>query len=165
MRIGFITPTLHTLGPRWQRDPQIVKLAVPTISGYLYEHGYHDIRQYDFEVEIFELEAKEPGRLNLKVFFDDDNVDSYLRGDEVPEIDAQVELILSTLEVEEADVYALSTASVLEIYADMHACGNINLCLIHELKARYPDCAAIVGGLQISPDSLQRGHANHRPLQ
>ena len=88
-----------------------------------------------FEVEIFELEAREPGRLNLKVFFDDDQVDTYLHGEEVSEIDEQVELILSTLEVEEADVYALSTASVLEIYADMHACGNINLCLIHILKA------------------------------
>jgi len=156
MRIGFITPTLHTLGPRWQRDPQIVKLAVPTISGYLYEHGYREIRQYDFEVEIFDLEAKEPGRLNLRVFFDDDDVNAYVQGEDKPEIEAQVELILHTLEVEEADVYALSTASVLEIYADMHSCGNINLCLIKKLKDLYPNCTTIVGGLQISPDSLQR---------
>jgi hypothetical protein len=45
MRIAFITPTFHTLGPTWRRDSQIVKLAAPQIAGALVANGYHDIRQ------------------------------------------------------------------------------------------------------------------------
>ena len=39
-RIAFITPSFHTLGPTWRRDPQIIKLATPQISGALIANGY-----------------------------------------------------------------------------------------------------------------------------
>ena len=152
MRVAFFTPTFHTLAPTWRRDMQVVKLAAPQIAGALYANGIEDLRQYDFEVEIFELERTRPGTLNLRVYFDDANVDRFLQDDH-PEIRAQTQLILDTFGVEEADVFALSCASVLEIYADMHAVGNLNLCLSKLLKERWPKCTTILGGLKISPDS------------
>src|SRR6185295_7336712 len=104
MRIAFITPTFHTLGPTWRRDSQIVKLAAPQIAGALVANGYHDIRQYDFEVQIFTLEWESPGRLNLRAFFDDAAVDRFLTaGDAV--LQEQTDLILETLAVEEADLF------------------------------------------------------------
>ena len=72
MRFAFITPSFHSLGPAWRRDPQIVKLGTPQIAGALFGNGYEDIRQYDFEVEIFDLERTNPGLLNLRAFFDGD---------------------------------------------------------------------------------------------
>jgi radical SAM superfamily enzyme YgiQ (UPF0313 family) len=155
MRVGFFTPTFHTLAPTWRRDPQIVKLAAPTICGALAANGFEDLRQYDFEVEVFDLEREQPGRLNLRVFFDDANVEAFLRDDH-PEIRAQVELLLHVLEVEEADLFAFSCASVLEIYADMHAVANLNLCFTKALKQRWPKCRTMIGGLKISPDSKHK---------
>lgn len=155
MRVGFFTPTFHTLAPTWRRDPQIVKLAAPTICGALAANGFEDLRQYDFEVQVFDLERAEPGRLNLRVFFDDANVEAFLRDDH-PEIRAQVELLLHVLEVEEADLFAFSCASVLEIYADMHAVGSLNLCFTKVLKERWPRCTTMIGGLKISPDSKHK---------
>ena len=155
MRVAFITPTLHSLGQRWQADPQIVKLGAPTIAGFLHARGYSDLRQYDFEVEVFELESRDPGRLNLEAFFDDEAVDRFLTGDDET-IRDQAELIVDALGVEEADIFAFSCSSVLEIYADMHAAGNINLCLCKVLKERFPKCKTVVGGLQMSPDELHR---------
>ncbi len=151
MRVAFVTPTFHTLAPTWRRDPQIVKLAAPQISGALYANGIEVIRQYDFEVEIFDMERRQPGRLNLRAFFDDANVDAYLQGDHA-EVRAQSELILDAFEVEEADLFAFSSSSVLEIYADMHAAGSMILCLSKALKQRFPNCRTAVGGLKISPD-------------
>src|SRR6185369_14556142 len=98
MRIAFITPTFHTLGPTWSRDSQIVKLAAPQICGALYANGYTDIRQYDFEVEIFSLEYELPGRLNLSAFFDDDAVDRFLTSGDA-KLGEQVDLILATLQI------------------------------------------------------------------
>lgn len=155
MRIAFITPSFHTLGPTWRRDPQIVKLAAPQISGALVANGYRDIRQYDFEVQIFKLEYETPGRLNLRAFFDDGAVDRFLQSDDAT-LREQVNLILDTLEVEEADLFAFSCASVLEIYADMHAAANLNLCLAKVLKERFPACKTIIGGLKISPETKHR---------
>lgn len=154
-RIAFVTPSFHTLGPTWRRDMQIVKLAAPQIAGALFANGYTDIRQYDFEVQIFKLEYESPGRLNLRAFFDDTAVDRFLAADDAA-LRAQANLILDTLEVEEADLFAFSCASVLEIYADMHAVANLNLCLAKVLKERFPACKSIVGGLKISPDSKHR---------
>jgi radical SAM superfamily enzyme YgiQ (UPF0313 family) len=155
MRIGFITPSFHTLGPTWRRDPQIAKLAAPQICGALAANGYRDIRQYDFEIEIFRLEWESPGTLNLRAFFDDEAVDRFLTAGD-PVLYAQATLILDTLAVEEADLFAFSCASVLEIYADMHAAANLNLCLATVLKERFPRCKTIVGGLKISPDAKHR---------
>lgn len=154
-RVGFFTPSFHTLGRNWRRDTQIVKLAAPQISGALFANGYRNLRQYDFEVQIFELEMARPGVLDLKVFFDDAAVDRFLAADDIA-LRHQTELILDTLEVEKADLFALSCASVLEIYADMHAAANLNLCVAKVLKERFPDCRTIVGGLKISPDTKHR---------
>src|SRR3954469_17038625 len=82
-RIAFITPSFHTLGPTWRRDLQILKLAAPQIAGALFANGYRDIRQYDFEVQIFQLELEHPGRLDLRAFFDDGAVDRFLTSDEI----------------------------------------------------------------------------------
>ncbi len=155
MRIGFITPSFHTLGATWRRDPQVAKLAAPQICGALFANGHQDIRQYDFEVQIFRLEAESPGRLNLHVFFDDAAVDRFLTSDDAA-IRTQANLILDTLGVAEADLFAFSCASVLEIYADMHAVANLNLCLATVLKERFPGCKTIIGGLKISPDAKHR---------
>lgn len=155
MRIAFITPTFHTLGPTWRRDSQIVKLAAPQISGALVANGYGDIRQYDFEVQIFKLECASPGRLNLRAFFDDAAVDRFLTSADAA-LQDQADLILDTLEVEEADLFAFSCASVLELYADMHAAANLNMCLAKVLKERFPACKTIIGGLKISPDKKHR---------
>jgi len=154
-RTGFITPSFHTLGPTWRKDAQILKLAAPQICGAVFANGYHDIRQYDFEVQIFKLEYESPGRLNLRAFFDDDAVDRFLAADDAA-LRAQTDLILDTLAVEEADLFAFSCASVLEIYADMHAVANLNICLAKVLKERFPACKTIVGGLKISPDTKHR---------
>ncbi len=155
LRIAFITPSFHTLGPTWRRDPQILKLATPQISGALVANGYTRVRQYDFEVEIFAVEADTPGRIDLRVFFDDAAVDRFLTDDD-PTIRAQSNLILDTLRVEEADLFAFSCASVLEIYADMHAVANLNMCLVKVLKERFPACKTVIGGLKISPDTKHR---------
>lgn len=155
MRIAFVTPTFHTLGPTWRRDPQIVKLAAPQICGALFANGYHDLRQYDFEVEIFALERDFPGRLNLRAFFDDAAVDRFLAADDAT-IREQAGLILDTLRVEEVDLCAFSCASVLEIYADMHAAANLNMCLSRVVKERWPGCKTVIGGLKISPDTKHR---------
>jgi len=155
MKVAFITPTFHTLAPTWRRDPQIVKLATPQIAGALFANGLEDLRQYDFEVQVFDLERSKPGTLDLRVFFDDTNVDAFLQSDHSP-IRHQANLILDTLGVEAADLYAFSCASVLEIYADMHAVGNLNLCLGKLLKERHPGCRTLLGGLKISPDSKHK---------
>ena len=164
MRIGFITPSLFCLAPRWQRDPQIVKLAVPTLSGFLRAHGYEDIRQYDFEVQVFDLMRDDPDRLDLTIYFDDTKVDAFLTDDH-PQVRAQSELLVDTLEMEEADVFAFSCASVLEVYADMHTAGNINMCMSKVLKERFPNCKTVVGGYQISPEvrTLAPGWWKSRP--
>lgn len=154
-RIAFITPSFHTLGRIWRRDPQIIKLAAPQISGALYAHGFRNIRQYDFEIQIFKLEYEEPGRLNLRAFFDDAAVDRFLTSDDAT-LREQGNLILDTLEVEEADLFAFSCASVLEIYADMHAAAGLNMCLAKLLKERFPGCKTVIGGLKISPDTKHR---------
>ncbi|MBR57933.1 MAG: hypothetical protein CMH54_07725 [Myxococcales bacterium] len=151
-RIAFITPSLFTLAPTWRRDPQIVKLAAPTLSGFLQTHGYEDIRQYDFEVQVFDLQREQPEELDLTVFFDDDAVDRFLKDDD-PVLRKHTERICDTLEIEEADLFAFSCASALEIYADMHAAGNINMAMSKILKERFPNCKTAVGGLQISPES------------
>jgi radical SAM superfamily enzyme YgiQ (UPF0313 family) len=140
----------------WRRDPQIVKLATPTLSGFMRAHGYDQIRQYDFEVQVFNLEDTDPGRLNLTVFFDDIKVDEFLTKDN-SEIREQAELICDALEIEEAEIYAFSCASALEIMADMHAAGNINICMSKILKERFPNSKTVIGGLQISPESRQQG--------
>ena len=44
-------------------------MAAPQIAGALFANGYREIRQYDFEVQIFQLELEHPGRLNLRAFF------------------------------------------------------------------------------------------------
>jgi len=155
MRIGFITPSFHTLGPTWRRDPQVVKLAAPQICGSLFAHGYRDIRQYDFEIQIFALEYESPGRLNLQRFFDDTAVERFLASDDGVLRD-QANLILDMLAIEEADLFAFSCASVLEIYADMHAVASLNICLATALKERFPSCKTVVGGLKISPDTKHR---------
>lgn len=155
MRIAFITPTLHTLGPIWRRDPQIVKLAAPVLAGAMRAHGYENLRQYDFEIQIFDMEEREPGRLNLQAFFDDAAVDAFIGGDDECEVARQTNLILDTLEVEEADVFAMSCASTIGIYKDIHAAGNINIAMVHALKQRFPNAYAVLGGMQISPDTLQ----------
>lgn len=153
--VAIITPSFHTLGPTWRRDPQIIKLAAPQIAGALFANGYDDIRQYDFEVQIFKLQQESPGRLNLRAFFDDAAIDRFLTADDAT-LREQVNLILDTLEVEEAGMFAFSCASVLEIYADMHAAANLNMCLAKVLRERYPACKTIVGGLKISPDKKHR---------
>ena len=155
MRFAFITPTLHSLGKRWRSDPQIIKLGVPTLSGYLYARGFKDIRQYDFEVEVLDEELRNPGRVNLRAFFDDQAVDRYLKdSDDV--IAQQVDLLFDLFDIQEADVFGLSCATSLQIYADMHATGNICMCLCKGIKKRFPRSTTIIGGLQISPDSEQR---------
>ncbi len=154
-RIGFVIPSFHTLGRTWRRDPQIIKLAAPQISGALVANGYDQIRHYDFENQIFQLELDSPGRLDLRAFFDDEAIDRFLSGDDAA-LREQAVLILDTLEVEEAELYAFSCASVLEIYADMHAVANLNLCLAKVLKERYPNCRTVIGGLKISPDTKHR---------
>lgn len=156
LRIAFVTPTLHTLGPRWRRDPQIVKLAGPTLCGFLYSRGYEHIRQYDFEVQVFQREEEAPGSFPLELYVDDARVDAFLRGEDEPAIRALTERILDALEVEEADLFCFSTASVLELYADMHSAGNINMCLATVLKERHPNCKTAIGGLQISPESKHK---------
>ncbi len=154
-RVAFLTPSFQTLGPTWRRDPQILKLAAPQICGALYANGHRALRQYDFEVQIFKLEYEQPGRLNLRAFFDDASVDRFLTRDDVT-LRQQSNLILDTLEVEEADLFAFSCASVLEIYADMHAVANLILCLAKVLKERFPGCKTVAGGLKISPDTKHR---------
>lgn len=155
LRVGFVIPSFHTLGRTWRRDPQIIKLAAPQISGALVANGYDAIRHYDFENQIFQLELESPGRLDLRAFFDDEAVDRFLGADDAT-LRAQANLILDTLQVEEADLFAFSCASVLEIYADMHAVGNLNLCLAKVLEERYPSCRTVIGGLKISPDTKHR---------
>jgi hypothetical protein len=152
MRIAFVTPTLHTLGPNWRRDPQVVKLAAPTLSGALRSQGYTDLRQYDFEVQVFALEERQPGLLNLRAFFDDAPVDAYMRGEPGTEVEAQVELILDALEIDEADLFAFTCASTIGIYADMHADSNICVALAYGLRKRFPACRSMLGGMQISPE-------------
>lgn len=154
MRIAFITPSLHTLGKSWMRDPQMVKLAAPALSGFLWDNGFTDLRQYDFEVEVFELEKNEPGLLDLRVFFDDADVDEFLQDDN-PDIRFHTELIVDTLGIEEAKLFVMSCSSVLELYADMHCAGNMCLCMAKVLRERYPDSHSFVGGLHISPTTRQ----------
>ena len=158
MKIGFITPSLHTLSSRWREDPQIVKLAVPTLSGYLHERGYTDIRQYDFELQLADLERSAPGAIDLRHYFDDTAVDRFLGGSDA-ELGPELERMLAALEVEPAELFGLSCASALGRYAEMHATGNLCLCLARALKRRWPGCVTVLGGLQLSPESQQ--HAEY----
>jgi radical SAM superfamily enzyme YgiQ (UPF0313 family) len=155
MRIAFISPSLYTLLPWWKNDPQIIKLAVPSISGYLYSSGYKNIRQYDFELEIFNLERKIPGKLNLRLFYDDKSVDRFLISDDA-EVRSQTELICDTLNIDDADIFGLSCSSGIQQYSEMHAVSNLNLCLTKILKERFPLCKTVIGGSQISPSTKQK---------
>lgn len=150
LRIGFITPSLHITAPRWRwrRDPQIVKLGAPTVAGFLYDRGYHDIRLYDFEVQVFDLDEREPGRVDLTLFFDQERVGRFLAGDE-PVLREQVELLLGALDVQEADLFGFSNASVVELLSDMRAVSQINMCLAKAVKERWPGCHTIIGGLKL----------------
>ena len=146
MRIAFITPTIVSLDPRWRQSPQLVKLAVPTIAGYLHACGHQDIRQYDFETDVLDLERREPGKLNLAAFIEDAPTDRFLAGQR-GDLAEQVALLCDTLGVERADVFGLSCASVASYsYEEAGALTNINLALAHELKARYPACRTVIGG-------------------
>lgn len=155
MRIAFLTPTFHTLQPAWWRFPQIVKLAAPTLAGTLVEHGFTDLRQHDFEVRGFDALRADPRTVDFAPFFDDALVDAFLAGGG-DFVRAQAERVLELMDVEAADLVALSCASVIGSYAEMHAVGNLCLCLATLLKERTPGCFTVVGGLQISPDSKHR---------
>lgn len=163
MRVAFVTPSFHTREPGWWRFPQVVKLAAPTLSGYLVACGFTDLAQYDFETAGFQAALADPGALTFAPFYDDARVDAFLASDEV-EVGAQAERVLELMGVSSrpgeqlasADVFCLSCASVIGLYADMHAVGNLCLCLAKLLKRRFPACATVVGGLQISPESRHR---------
>lgn len=141
--------------PGWWRFPQIVKLAAPTLAGYLREHGVADLSLHDFEVQGFDALRRDPQRFRFEQFFDDARVDRDLAAGEGGLLE-QAEQILHLLEVREADLYALSCASVIGRFAEMHAVGNLCLCLAQVLKARQAGACLVVGGLQISPESKQR---------
>jgi radical SAM superfamily enzyme YgiQ (UPF0313 family) len=155
MRIAFLTPSFHTLEPGWWRFPQVIKLAAPTLAGYLREHGFTDLTEHDFEVRGFDALRADPRAVSFTPFFDDAAVDGFLAGGE-PFVRAQAERVLELMEVGAADLYALSCASVIGGYAEMHAVGNLCLCLAHLVKEAHPGCTTVVGGLQISPDSKHR---------
>ena len=155
MRVAFVTPSFHTREPGWWRFPQVVKLAAPTLAGYLVECGFTDLAQHDFEVGGFAAVAADPDAVDFTVFHDDALVDAFLGPGEV-RVRSQAERVLELLQVGPADVFALSCASVIGCYADMHAVGNLCLCLAALLKQRFPGATTIVGGLQISPDSKHR---------
>jgi hypothetical protein len=80
MRIAFIIDVPHLRADVATRQPDRQAPAAPQIAGALVANGYHDIRQYDFEVQILRLEWESPGRLNLRAFFDDAPSTAFYRG-------------------------------------------------------------------------------------
>ena len=146
MRLAFLTPSLGLLSSRWQTQTQMVKLAAPTLSGALHAHGYRDIRHYDLELACYELESRAPGRLRLGVFRDDAGVDLFLRRGQ-GEAREQAELLCGLCGLEEADLFGLSCALGMNDEAEMRGLCNLNLCLAKALKARFPACRTMLGGL------------------
>ena len=83
-RVAFIALNLDISDPTFAEDRQSIKLAIPSISGYIFEAGYDQIRQYDFEVEPFRLEREQPGSFVFDPFFDDSRVDPAIRSRSCP---------------------------------------------------------------------------------
>jgi radical SAM superfamily enzyme YgiQ (UPF0313 family) len=154
IRIGFIALNLDITDPTFTEDRQALKLAVPSISGYLFDAGYENIRQYDFEVEPLRVEHAKAGSFPFDLLFDDQRVDAFLTGNE-PGIRSMVCLALDSMQVDEADVFGLSCSAVIQKYERIHAICNLAMCMAKVLKERYPSSTMVVGGCSIQPDKHQ----------
>jgi len=84
MRVAFVIPSFHTRERDWWRFPQIIKLAAPTLAGYLADHGYRDLAHHDFEVQGFDAFRASPRAFDLTLVDDDARVDAFLAGPEEP---------------------------------------------------------------------------------
>jgi len=153
--IGFISPTFRALEVNWQHDYEMVKLGVPTLMGHLHRLGYRNIRQWDFDAQVCESIAEDPGAFDLRAYFDAARVRGFLDGTD-DTLRAQTEKLLDVLGVEEMEIFGISLSAVLDRIVNVMALAALGQCMAKVLKERFPRCTVIIGGLQASPDSTHR---------
>jgi MoaA/NifB/PqqE/SkfB family radical SAM enzyme len=153
--IGFISPTFRALEVNWQHDYEMVKLGVPTLMGHLHRLGHKNIRHWDFDAQVCESIAEDPGAFDLRAYFDAARVRGFLDGAD-DTLRAQTEKLLDVLGVEEMMIFGISLSAVLDRIVNVMALAAVGQCMAKVLKERYPRCTVILGGLQASPDTTHR---------
>lgn len=153
--IGFISPTFRALEVNWQHDYEMVKLGVPTLMGHLHRLGHKNIRHWDFDAQVCESIAEDPGAFDLRAYFDAARVRGFLDGTD-DALRAQTEKLLDVLGVEEMVIFGISLSAVLDRIVNVMALAAVGQCMAKVLKERYPRCTVIFGGLQASPDTTHR---------
>jgi hypothetical protein len=153
MKIGFLSPSFRVLELNWQHDYEMVKLGVPTFLGHLTRAGFTDLRHWDFDAQVCEALEHDPAAFDLRQYFDPDQVRGLLQGTDL-RLQAQTEKLLDTLGVCARELYGISLAAVIDRIANVRAIAAVGQCMAHVLKARYPGCQVVLGGLQASPMSL-----------
>ena len=104
MRVAFITP--NTDGSVLDLERPLVPMAPAMLAGFLSAYGHRDIRQYDFNGVIRDRWLQ--GSIDPSVFEDTPAVDRFLAGGEGCPVQEQARRILDALDVQAADLYALS---------------------------------------------------------
>jgi radical SAM superfamily enzyme YgiQ (UPF0313 family) len=166
MRITFLEINKEFTSPAFAVERKAVKLAIPTITGYLSLFGYDQIRHYDFEIEPFAYELAHPGAFDLNAFRNEDLVTDFMQP--VPSelsqsIRNQVELFVQTLAVEEAELFALSCANTVSpnSFEDNRLLGNMAMCLARRLKERFPSAKTLIGGGRNNSPDIQAAEGRH----
>ena len=121
---------------------------------------YREIRQYDYENRLHDLALARPGKIDLRIFADTDAVRAYL-ADPSPHAQSRIgvttELIVDTLEIEEADLFGFSCSALSQPdLADSLAVAHQSLCIATMLKQRFPDCTTVIGGIQVGTTEAYR---------
>ncbi|MBU2575459.1 MAG: radical SAM protein [Elusimicrobia bacterium] len=156
MKIAFLTPSPIVLKHDWYRDLLYQKVGVPNLAGYLKRAGFSDISQYDFNNQIRLAYAKNPERVKLMLYGDDEAVNRFLRtGDR--RLREQTEFLLDALNVEQKDLFGISLTHFLGDNREIDLGINLAKCLARALKERFPEAVIALGGLQNMSLAFQGG--------
>jgi radical SAM superfamily enzyme YgiQ (UPF0313 family) len=164
VKVGLLALNPYIATSVFAVERQIVKLALPSIAGYLRQEGFAAIRQYDFEVEPYLFARNNPGAFRFATLFTDEHTDAFLAAPRasaasepggVGEIRRTVRLLLDLLRVEEAHLFGLSLAAVAQRRDEFRVVANLALCLVRELKERFSECRTLVGGCPLEPPPHQ----------
>lgn len=154
MKIAFITPSPITLKHDWYRDLLYQKVGVPNLAGYLKRAGFADITHYDFNNQIKQRYAENPGQVRLMLYSDKRAVNCFLHPgpaflyEGAAAIREQTFFLLDALKVEHKDLYGISLNAFLGDTLEIELGIRLAKCLAKALKERFPASVVALGGLQ-----------------
>lgn len=148
VRVKLITaPSEKNFGGLDERFPYM-SLAPAQLCGYMATHGYTNCLHHDLNLLMERRLRKSQRETDLSVFLDTTAVDKYLAGsDRGNVISRAIALILGLCEPGPVDLIGLSLVSQFATQRDVQRLLSFDLCLLHAMKERYPDCVTVLGGL------------------